>query len=53
MKVSVDISMYPLHADYEKPIKDFIRKLRSSPFAIEENGLSTQIFGIFRLLWTI
>jgi uncharacterized protein YqgV (UPF0045/DUF77 family) len=45
MKVSIDISMYPLHAGFEEPIKDFIRELRKSPFTIEENGLSTQIFG--------
>ncbi len=45
MKVSIDISMYPLHKDFEKPIIDFIKKLRSSKFETEENGLSTQIFG--------
>ena len=42
--------MYPLHVDYEKPIKDFIKKLRSSPFTVEENGLSTQIFGDFQAI---
>jgi uncharacterized protein YqgV (UPF0045/DUF77 family) len=45
MKVSVDISMYPLHKDFEKPIIEFIKKLRASRFELEENGLSTQIFG--------
>ena len=45
MKVSVDISMYPLHKDFEKPIIEFIKKLRLSKFETEENGLSTQIFG--------
>lgn len=45
MKVSVDISMYPLHKDFEKPIIEFIKKLRASRFEVEENGLSTQIFG--------
>ncbi len=45
MNVSIDISMYPLHKDFEKPIIDFIKKLRNSKFHIEENGLSTQIFG--------
>jgi len=37
--------MYPLHKDFEKPIIDFIKKLRNSKFHVEENGLSTQIFG--------
>lgn len=39
--------MYPLHKDYETPIIDFIKRLRESNFHIEENGLSTQIFGPF------
>ena len=45
MKVSIDISMYPLSVDFEDPVKDFIRGLRKSPFVVEENGLSTQVFG--------
>ncbi|MCF6224248.1 MAG: hypothetical protein L3J34_11045 [Flavobacteriaceae bacterium] len=45
MKVSIDISMYPLHKDFESPIKTFIKILRNSNFHTEENGLSTQIFG--------
>ncbi len=45
MKVSIDISMYPLHKDFETPIKEFIKILRNSKFHTEENGLSTQIFG--------
>lgn len=45
MNISVDISMYPLHKDFEEPIINFIKSLRASGFHIEENGLSTQIFG--------
>jgi uncharacterized protein YqgV (UPF0045/DUF77 family) len=45
MKVSIDLSMYPLHKDFEKPIIDFIKILRKSKFHTEENGLSTQIYG--------
>lgn len=45
MNVSIDISMYPLHKDFEEPIIDFIKILRNSKFHVEENGLSTQIFG--------
>jgi len=45
MKVSIDISMYPLRDDFEEPVRDFIRVLRKSPFVVEENGLSTQVFG--------
>lgn len=50
MKVSIDISMYPLHKDFEKPIKEFIKILRGSDFHTEENGLSTQIFGEYLVL---
>ncbi len=45
MNVSIDISMYPLHKEFETPIKEFILVLRNSKFHTEENGLSTQIFG--------
>jgi len=45
MNISIDISMYPLHKDFEKPIISFIKTLRKSSFRVEENGLSTQIFG--------
>ncbi len=45
MQVSIDISMYPLHKEFEKPIIEFIQLLRKSEFHTEENGLSTQIFG--------
>jgi len=45
MQVSIDISMYPLHKEFEKPIIEFIQVLRRSEFHTEENGLSTQVFG--------
>ena len=45
MNISNDISMYPLHEDFESSIIEFIRRLRKSPFKMEENGLSTQVSG--------
>lgn len=48
MTVSVDISMYPLHQDFEIPIKNFIKKLRLSGFTIIENPLSTQVYGNYQ-----
>ncbi len=45
MQVSIDISMYPLISEFEKPIIEFIKVLRESEFHTEENGLSTQVFG--------
>ncbi len=47
MKASFDLSIYPLHQEFEKPIKDFIRELRQSGFELIENPLSTQIYGDF------
>ena len=46
MQVSVDISLYPLVADYEPPIIDFIQRLNQySGFDIHTNQLSTQLSG--------
>src|SRR5690606_19652718 len=45
MKVSVDISLYPIKNDYREPILDFIQDLKNSEFTVIENSLSTQIFG--------
>jgi uncharacterized protein YqgV (UPF0045/DUF77 family) len=46
MDCSVEISMYPLNADYEPSIIAFIKRLRKHPFIkLETNGMSTQVFG--------
>lgn len=48
MKITVDISMYPLNADYVSPIKAFIRQLREFPgIEVITNQLSTQLMGEF------
>ena len=53
MRITVDISMYPLDSDYKPPIKDFIRRLRAYPdIEIETNQLSTQLCGDFEKLTT-
>ena len=46
MKVAVDISLYPLDANYLPPIKDVIARL-SDHEGIETwtNAMSTQLFG--------
>ncbi len=49
MKVSVDISYYPLNEEYIPPIKDFIRRLNEyKELVVETNGMSTQVFGQYR-----
>ena len=45
MNVSIELTLAPLQEDYETPIKDFIRALRKSPFEVQENPLSTQLYG--------
>ena len=45
MNISIDISMYPLREDFEETIISFIKVQRASGFQVEENGLSTQVFG--------
>lgn len=48
MKITVDISMYPLANDYKPAIKAFIRHLRSfEGLTLVTNQLSTQMNGEF------
>ena len=49
MRISVDISLYPLNEDYIEPILSFIKKLETnSKLIVKRNSLSTQVFGEFR-----
>jgi len=49
MKISIDISMYPLQEAYCQPILDFIERIEQVPnIHIQRNSLSTQIFGDYR-----
>ena len=46
MKISVDISMYPLQSEFEKPISAFIEALaHERTINIVRTELSTQIYG--------
>ena len=48
MNITVDISLYPLDADYVPPIKAFIRALNAfDGIEIVTNQLSTQLRGDF------
>jgi uncharacterized protein YqgV (UPF0045/DUF77 family) len=49
MRISVDISLYPLTEDYFEPILAFIAQLETNPrLIVKRNSLSTQIFGEYR-----
>ena len=46
MKIAVDISLYPLDADFVPPIRDVIGRLnRHSQLEVVTNPMSTQIRG--------
>lgn len=45
MEVSIELTLTPLQDNFEKPITEFIKRLRTSGFTVLENPLSTQIYG--------
>ncbi len=46
MKVSVEVSYYPLKVEYIPPIKDFIQRLNKyDEIEVHTNNMSTQVFG--------
>ena len=48
MKVAVDISLYPLDADFIPPIKDVIDRLNAHEnIEVWTNAMSTQLVGDF------
>lgn len=51
MKATAEISLYPLHENYEEVIIDYILKLRQHEgLRVETNGMSTQVFGEYDTL---
>lgn len=55
MDIAVEISLYPLDADFIPPIQDFIDRLNAhGGLTVVTNHLSTQVFGdhdrIFEIL---
>jgi uncharacterized protein YqgV (UPF0045/DUF77 family) len=54
MKLSVEISMYPLKDEYIPAIQNFIDRLNSHPeLQILTNTMSTQIFGDYDVVMDI
>ncbi len=46
MKISIDISYYPLKVEFKTPIKGFIKRLQTyKDINVLRNGMSTQVFG--------
>ncbi len=49
MRISLDISLYPLTEDYVVPILAFIDQLEANDkLVVKRNSLSTQVFGEYR-----
>ncbi|NND62816.1 MAG: hypothetical protein HKN48_06435 [Flavobacteriaceae bacterium] len=48
MNISVELTLTPLQDNFEPPIIDFIKKLRTSGLTVKENPLSTQVFGEYQ-----
>lgn len=49
MRISLDISLYPLTEGYVKPILKFIDQLETNDkLIVKRNSLSTQVFGEYR-----
>jgi uncharacterized protein YqgV (UPF0045/DUF77 family) len=54
MKTTVEISNYPLNADYEPPILDFIGRVKSNKnIIVKTNATSTHIVGEYDEVMTI
>ena len=46
MKISAELSLYPLTGDYKPPIRDYIQRLESrAGLTVRTNALSTEVFG--------
>lgn len=54
MRTAIEISLYPLDANYIPPIKDFIDRLNAYPdITVVTNSMSTQIVGEHARLFAI
>lgn len=46
MKISVDISYYPLAEEYKEPVRMFVKALQANPtISVKPNSMSTHVFG--------
>ena len=54
MRISVEISLYPLASEFIPPIQDFIDRLNTYPeLEVTTNTMSTQVFGEHRRVFEI
>ncbi|HSN72633.1 MAG TPA: YkoF family thiamine/hydroxymethylpyrimidine-binding protein [Steroidobacteraceae bacterium] len=54
MRIAVEISLYPLNADFVPSIQDFIDRLNAHPgLDVKTNPMSTQIAGDHQLVFDV
>jgi uncharacterized protein YqgV (UPF0045/DUF77 family) len=54
MKTTVELSKYPLNADYEPPILEFIGRLKAHQnITVNTNATSTQVVGDYDEVMTL
>jgi len=54
MQTSVDISYYPLLEEFIPQVQSFIDRLNTySEINVKTNGMSTQVFGEYRILMQV
>ncbi len=54
MDIAVELSLYPLNAQYIPPIQDFIDRLNThKQLKVVTNSLSTQVFGPYDVVFGV
>lgn len=54
MDIGVEISLYPLNAEFIPPIQDFIDRLNLGPrLKVVTNSMSTQVFGRYEDVFNV
>jgi len=54
VNIGVEISLYPLAADYTAPIKAFLERLNAAPgLKVVTTSLSTQVFGPYDAVFEV
>jgi uncharacterized protein YqgV (UPF0045/DUF77 family) len=54
MDIAVELSLYPLNAQYIPPIQDFIDRLNThEQVKVVTNSLSTQVFGPYDVVFGV
>lgn len=54
LEIGVEISLYPLDADYVPPIEGFIERLNADGRCrVVTSSMSTQVFGPYDVVWDL